>query len=78
MMRELSLLQGFERLLKLLEILGLLAVSKHLRPIASANFAPALRHSDTERMQRVALRCVRGTSTSLQSTAFTTSGGCEA
>jgi AraC-like DNA-binding protein len=52
-MEELAGLHGLGRLLKLLEIVHLLAVSKHLRPIASANFAPALRDSDTPRMQRV-------------------------
>jgi AraC-like DNA-binding protein len=53
LLRELPGHHGLGRLLKLLEIVDLLAVSKHLRPIASANFAPALRDSDTPRMQRV-------------------------
>jgi AraC-like DNA-binding protein len=53
LMRDLAGLDGLGRLLKLLEIVHLLAASKHLRPIASAHFAPALRHSDTPRMQRV-------------------------
>ena len=52
-MRELAGQQGLGRLLKLLEIVDLLAGSKHLRPIASANFSPELRDSDTPRMQRV-------------------------
>jgi transcriptional regulator GlxA family with amidase domain len=52
-MRELAERQGLDRLLKLLEIVNLLASSKHLRPIASANFSPELRDSDTPRMQRV-------------------------
>jgi AraC-like DNA-binding protein len=45
--------QGLARLIELLEIIHLLAGSNHLRPIASASFAPALRDSDTPRMQRV-------------------------
>lgn len=53
LLRELPSRHGLGRLLKLLEIVHLLAASKHLRPIASANFAPALRDSDTPRMQRV-------------------------
>jgi AraC-like DNA-binding protein len=53
LMCELAALQGLERVLKLLEILHVLASSKHLRPLASANFAPELRDSDTPRMQRV-------------------------
>ncbi len=53
LLRDLSTQQGLGRLLKLLEILGLLATSTHLHPIASANFSPALRDTDTERMQRV-------------------------
>lgn len=53
LMRELARQRGLARLLELLEIVNLLAASKHLRPIASANFSPALRDSDTPRMQRV-------------------------
>lgn len=53
LLRQLSVEHGFGRLRKLLEILDVLAASKHLRPIASANFSPALRHTDTARMQRV-------------------------
>ncbi|HEX4140269.1 MAG TPA: AraC family transcriptional regulator [Candidatus Methylacidiphilales bacterium] len=52
-MRELAACHGLDRLLKLLELANLLAASKHLRPIASANFSPALRDSDAPRMQRV-------------------------
>lgn len=52
-MEELTELQGLGRLLKLLEIVNGLAVSKQLQPIASANFSPELRDSDTPRMQRV-------------------------
>jgi transcriptional regulator GlxA family with amidase domain len=53
LMRELAGQDGLGRLLKLLEIVHLLAASRHLQPIASANFSPALRDSDTPRMQRV-------------------------
>jgi AraC-like DNA-binding protein len=53
LMHELCREQGFSRLLKLLEILRVLSASADLRPIASAGFAPALRDTDTERMQRV-------------------------
>lgn len=53
LLRDLSGEQAFGRVLKLLEILGVLAASRHLRPIASANFSPSLRHTDTARMQRV-------------------------
>jgi len=53
LMRELAGERGLGRLLKLLALVHLLAASKHLRPIASANFSPALRDSDTPRMQRV-------------------------
>jgi transcriptional regulator GlxA family with amidase domain len=52
-MRELAEQDGLGRLLKLLEIVNLLAASRHLQPIASANFSPELRDSDTPRMQRV-------------------------
>ncbi|EDY21242.1 transcriptional regulator, AraC family [Chthoniobacter flavus Ellin428] len=52
-MQELADSQGLGRLLKLLEIVNALAASKHLHPIASANFSPELRDSDTPRMQRV-------------------------
>ena len=52
-MQELAESQGLGRLLKLLEIVNALAASKHLDPIASANFSPELRDSDTPRMQRV-------------------------
>jgi AraC-like DNA-binding protein len=53
LMDELSRQKGFPRLLKLLELLNVLAASSHLRPLASANFSPELRDTDTERMQRV-------------------------
>jgi AraC-like DNA-binding protein len=53
LMRELTELHGYPRLLKLLELLGVLAESSDLRPIASANFSPELREADTARMQRV-------------------------
>lgn len=53
LMRELAGEQGLGRLLKLLEIAKVLADSKDLQPIASANFSPELRDSDTPRMQRV-------------------------
>jgi AraC-like DNA-binding protein len=53
LLRELTDAHGFQRLLKLLEILGVLAASGHVRPIASANFSPALKPTDTARMQRV-------------------------
>jgi AraC-like DNA-binding protein len=53
LMRELAAGQGMNRLLKLLELVNLLGASTHLRPIASANFSPSLRDSDTLRMQRV-------------------------
>jgi AraC-like DNA-binding protein len=53
LMRELPEQQGLGRLLKLLEMVNLLAASKQLRPIASAKFSPELRDSDTPRMQRV-------------------------
>lgn len=53
LMQELAGEQGLRRLLKLLEIVKVLAESKQLRPIASANFSPELRDSDTPRMQRV-------------------------
>jgi AraC-like DNA-binding protein len=53
LMQDLAGQQGLGRLLKLLEIVHLLAASKQLRPIASAHFSPALRDADTPRMQRV-------------------------
>jgi AraC-like DNA-binding protein len=53
LMGELATSHGLDRLLKLLELVNLLAAAKHLRPIASANFSPLLRGSDTPRMQRV-------------------------
>ena len=53
LLRDLAGEQGLGRLLKLLEIVKVLAESKHLQPIASANFSPELRDSDTPRMQRV-------------------------
>jgi AraC-like DNA-binding protein len=53
LMRELAACQGLDRLLKLLEIVHLLAGSKHLKSIASASFSPSLRYSDAPRMQRV-------------------------
>ncbi len=53
LVQELTTRRSLERLLKLLEILQILATSRHLRPIASANFSPELRDSDTVRMQRV-------------------------
>jgi AraC-like DNA-binding protein len=52
-MQELAGQRGLDRLLGLIEIIHLLATSKHLRPIASASFSPELRDSDTPRMQRV-------------------------
>lgn len=53
LMQELAESQGLRRLVKLLEIVNVLAASKHLHPVASANFSPELRDSDTPRMQRV-------------------------
>ena len=53
LMQALAGRHSLARLLKLLEIVDLLAASKYLRPVASANFAPALRTSDAPRMQRV-------------------------
>lgn len=52
-LRELSGQSGFVRLRSLLDLLDKLAHSKDLSPIASAGFAPELRSSDPERMQRV-------------------------
>jgi len=52
-MQELPSRRGLDRLLALLAIIHLLAASRHLRPIASASFAPELRDSDAPRMQRV-------------------------
>ena len=51
--RELAEQTGFPRLHALLGILGSLAESRELRPIASAGFSPELRPADTARMQRV-------------------------
>ncbi|HEU5397032.1 MAG TPA: AraC family transcriptional regulator [Verrucomicrobiae bacterium] len=52
-MRQLPDLVGAERIAGLLSILGVLARSKELHPIASPGFLPALDHSDQDRMQRV-------------------------
>ncbi len=53
LLRELAAARGLARLLKLFEIMHLLAASRDLRPISSASFSPELREADTARMQRV-------------------------
>lgn len=45
--------QGLARLVDLLAILDALARSKELKPLASAGYAPVLRHEDQDRMERV-------------------------
>ena len=52
-MRLLPHLVGAERIAGLLSILGALARSKELQPIASPGFLPLLDRSDQDRMQRV-------------------------
>lgn len=45
--------QGLARLVALLAILDALARSKELKPLASAGYAPVLKHEDQDRMERV-------------------------
>ncbi len=45
--------KGLSRLVHLLAILDLLSKSKDLRTLASAGYAPVLRHEDQDRMERV-------------------------
>lgn len=44
---------GLARVVELLGILDALAKSKDLKPLASASYAPALKHEDQDRMERV-------------------------
>ena len=50
---ELPRSEGLARVVGLLEILSILATSRDLRPLASAQYAPPLRHEDQDRMERV-------------------------
>jgi len=53
MMEDLHAATGLQRLLKLLEVLDLLAHSKGARPLSSARFAPSLKRSDEKRIDAV-------------------------
>lgn len=53
MMKELLLLEGFERVLQLLHILHILSKTHDYRYIASASYRNTLKDSDTERMNTV-------------------------
>jgi AraC-like DNA-binding protein len=44
---------GLGRVVQLLAVLDLLARSKEIKPLASAHYAPALKHEDQDRMERV-------------------------
>ena len=50
---RLPALAGLARVVALLDILDVLARSRELRPLASARYAPVLRHEDQDRMERV-------------------------
>lgn len=52
-MENLSRAEGFARVVGLLEILEVLATSRDLRPLASAQYSPSLKHEDQDRMERV-------------------------
>lgn len=52
-MRRLAAARGMERIGGLLSILGTLAQSRELKPVASPGFMPALDSADQDRMQRV-------------------------
>lgn len=52
-MERMDSLQGFQRLAALLEVLDLLARSREVRPLSSAEFVPALRRGDADRIGRV-------------------------
>ena len=45
--------EGLARVVELLSILDTLSKSRDLRPLASASYAPALKHEDQDRMERV-------------------------
>ena len=49
----LSKLEGLARVIELLAILDTLAKSKDIKTLASANYAPSLKHDDQDRMERV-------------------------
>ncbi len=52
-MKQLSHLQGFEGILKLLEMLNLLANSTEYKPISSIGYSNPYKTSETERMRKV-------------------------
>lgn len=52
-LQRLAASRGLSRIVELLGILDLLAVSRELKPIASAGFVPTVAQADQDRMQRV-------------------------
>ena len=52
-LETLSRVEGLARVIELLAILDVLAKSREIRPLASASYAPALKHEDQDRMERV-------------------------
>ena len=52
-LETLSRSESLARVVELLAILDTLAKSKDLKPLASATYAPALKHEDQDRMERV-------------------------
>ncbi len=52
-MDTLARCDGLARVVELLGILDVLSKSKEMKPLASASYAPALKHEDQDRMERV-------------------------